>query len=277
MNSNISFEISFEELRNRLLVPYYKYLPSVYDQVYELGGKTAIEKFGKDPKPFRETLDKFEEKEFKKIIKECAIRSSSSHLRFDQFIIRDYIGCLIAIIQVDLEYPGFIKQFPEAQEYLMAINRYNQNQVIWKFEKIYNDTIKSFNRYSGNSDLKYVKSLFEFDDKDLKITNSYNDIRFDDYISLNFKKYWKMEDDEIHDYLLTNYVYQETLLPQDYRLIICSCCTEYEMEGYKDLDKNDMEWVDIYFENNDKILGKILKDINKVRPEIMKKVNLTLT
>jgi hypothetical protein len=48
-----------------LLYPEFKVSP--YDKIYELG-KTAVERFGNDPKTFKKTLGKYKPKNFKETI-----------------------------------------------------------------------------------------------------------------------------------------------------------------------------------------------------------------
>ena len=182
------------DITGRLGFDFLRYEPSRYDQIYEIG-KTAIEKFGKDPSTFRETLDKFTPRNFRERIKENAKLSPSSYLRFDFYIVGEYVNCLIAILQVDLEYPGFIKNFPEALTYLEDVNGYNSRRVAYEFEEIFNKTIKPFNRYSGKSDYVYVKTLFEIPDEEKRRYDK-PEIRFDDFISTGFSEFWKSGNDE---------------------------------------------------------------------------------
>jgi hypothetical protein len=165
-----------------------RFKASPYDKIYELG-KTAVERFGNDPKTFKKTLGKYKPKNFKEMIKEKAKETPSGSLRFDSWEIREYMNCLTAILQVDLECPGFIKNFPEAIDYLKAVNGSNTNQIIFGFEEIYNKTLNIFNRYSGKSDFKYVKTLFEIPDQEKKRRYDEHEVRFDDYISLKFQEF----------------------------------------------------------------------------------------
>lgn len=232
-----------------------------YSGVWVLG-KSAVEKFGEDPIKFKKILSKYKSENFKKRIRSQVKLFSSNELIFDSFCIYEYIECLIAILQVDLERPGFIKNFPEHAENIRALSRDNKAKVTHKFEKIYNETIEKYNRYSGKNDFKYVKSLFEI--KDL-------DIRVDDYISREFQRLWKLENPEIRFYLSQNYIYQETLLPKDYKEIVTYFDNKYEMED------NNLKWIDLYFENLEKILKEVHEDIENITPVMMKKINLTLT
>ena len=93
----------------------------------------------------------------------------------------------------------------------------------------------------------------------------------DDYISQEFQRLWKLKDPEIHFYLSQNYIYQETLLPKDYKEIVTYFDNEYKMRD------NDLRWIDLYFENLEKILKEVHEDIENITPVIMKKINLTLT
>ncbi len=251
-----------------------RFKSSPYDQIYELG-KTAVEKFGKDPSTFKKTLGKFKARTFKEKIREEAKHLPACSLRFDSWEVREYINCLIAIIQVDLECPGFIQNFPEAIDYLKAVNGSNVNQIIYEFEDIYDKTINIFNRYSGKSDFKYVKTLFEISDK--KESRRYNEkeARFDDYISVGFLSFWKSGDEEKIDYLKKHYIYQDTLLPEDYQDLIHY--TRVITSGEIDLERGDLRWVDLYFEHFDEILESAYKDIHSMTPLQMKKINLTLT
>ena len=250
---------------------YSRFKVSPYDKIYELG-KTAIERFGNDPKTFKKTLGKYKPKNFKEMIKEIAKEAPSSFLRFDSWKIREYMNCLTAILQVDLECPGFIKNFPEAIDYLKAVNGGNTNQIVFGFEELYNKTLKMFNRYSGKSDFKYVKALFEIPDQE----GRRYDERFDDYISLKFLEFWKSEDEEKKEYLRKHYIYQETLLPEDYQNMIRYIGVPGK-EITEDLETGDMKWVDLYFEHQDQIIEVAYKDIHNIAPFIMKKINLTLT
>jgi len=243
---------------------------SPYDKIYELG-KTAVEKFGNDPKIFKKTLGKYKPKNFKEMIKEKAKETPSGSLRFDSWEIREYMNCLTAILQVDLECPGFIKNFPEAIDYLKAVNGSNTNQVVFGFEKLYDKTLKIFNRYSGKSDFKYVKALFEIPDQEKK-----RKVRFDDYISLKFKEFWKSGDEEKKEYLRKHYIYQETLLPIDYQNMIRYIGVPGK-EAIEGLETGDMKWVDLYFEHIDQIIEAAYENIHYITPLIMKKINLTLT
>jgi hypothetical protein len=251
-----------------------RFKASPYDKIYELG-KTAVERFGNDPKTFRETLKKFEPKKFRKIIKEVAKQSPSCSLRFKSWCIREYLNCLTAILQVDFECPGFIKNFPEALNYLRSVNGCNTNLIVFDFEELYNKTITPFNRYSGKSDFKYVKKLFEIPDEDKNRRYDERDPRFDDYISVWFLKFWKSENEEQRDYLKKHYIYQETLLPEDYQNLISY--SGILKKGEVDLEKGDLRWVDLYFERIDEIIESVHKDIDSITPLTMKKINLTLT
>ena len=246
---------------------------SPYDCVVELG-RTAIERFGKDPKKFKETLKKFKPKEFIKRSKEEATRLPAQSLSFNSWSIREYINCLTAILQVDLECPGFIQNFPEAIEYLEAVNENNIHHITYKFEKMYEEVAKTFNRYSGKSDFKYVTELFEIT-KEKESCRYDEKMRFDDYISLHFLEYWKSGDEEKVGYLKKYYIHHETLLPKDYQDLI----------KYLGILKNDDErpedgdlgWVDLYFENIDRIIEELNKDIRFIPPIYTKMINLTLT
>ena len=255
-----------------LLYPGFKASP--YDKIYELG-KTAVERFGNDPKTFKKTLGKYKPKNFKEMIKEKAKETPSGSLRFDSWEIREYMNCLTAILQVDLECPGFIKNFPEAIDYLKAVNGSNTNQVVFGFEELYDKTLKIFNRYSGKSDFKYVKTLFEIPDQEKKRRYDEKEVRFDDYISVGFLGFWKSGDEEKIDYLKKHYIYQDTLLPEDYQDLIryIGVITSGEI----DLERGDLRGVDLYFEHIDEILESAYKDIHNMTPLQMKKINLTLT
>lgn len=246
---------------------------SPYDCVVELG-RTAVERFGNDPKKFKETLKKFKPKEFLKRSKEEATYLPARSLSFNSWSIHEYINCLIAILQVDLECPGFIQNFPEAIEYLKAVNENNVHLITYKFEDMYEEVAKTFNRYSGKSDFKYVTELFGIP-KEKESCRYEEKIRFDDYISLHFLEYWKSGDEEKVGYLKKYYIHHETLLPKDYQDLI----------RYLGILKNDDErledgalgWVDIYFENIDRIIEKLDKDIRALPPIYTKMINLTLT
>ena len=246
---------------------------SPYDCVVELG-RTAVERFGNDPKKFRETLKKFKPKEFLKRSKEEAIHLSAKSLNFDSRSIWEYINCLTAILQVDLECPGFIQNFPEAIEYLRAVNGNNVHHFIYKFEEMYEEVAKTFNRYSGKSDFKYVTKLFEIP-KEKESCRYEEKIRFDDYISLHFLEYWKSGDEEKVEYLKKYYIHHETLLPKDYQDIIRHLGI---IKNYDESPEDGaLEWVDIYFENIDRIIEKLNKDIRALPPIYTKMINLTLT
>lgn len=248
---------------------------SPYDQVYELG-KTAIEKFGKDPSVFRETLDEYKPRSFVRKIREMAKETPSSWLRFNSSYVREYINCLTAILQVDLECPGFIDNFPEAINYLKVINEGELRRIVYGFEKLYDKSIDGFNRYSGISDIKYVKDLFEIPDKKEKRRYDEHEIRFDDDISINFLRFWNNRSNEQEDYLRKYYIYPETLLPEDYRdLVYCSNIFN-NPENVK-LEKGDLGWVDIYFEHLDEIRKEVYSNIYNLSPSLLRKINLTLT
>ena len=274
MLSKYSYIVDKLGLDFDLLYPRFKASP--YDKIYELG-KTAVERFGNDPKTFEKTLEKYNKpKNFKEMIKEKAKETPSGSLRFDSWEIREYMNCLTAILQVDLECPGFIKNFPEAIDYLKAVNESNTNQIVFGFEELYNKTLKIFNRYSGKSDFKYVKTLFEIPDQEKKRRCDEHEVRFDDYISLKFQEFWKSGDEEKKEYLRKHYIYQETLLPEDYQNMIRYIGVPGE-EVTEDLETGDMKWVDLYFEHIDQILESAYKDIHTITPLMMKKINLTLT
>ena len=274
MLSKYSYIVDKLGLDFDLLYPRFKASP--YDKIYELG-KTAVERFGNDPKTFKKTLEKYNKpKNFKEMIKEKAKETPSGSLRFDSWEIREYMNCLTAILQVDLECPGFIKNFPEAIDYLKAVNESNTNQIVFGFEELYNKTLKIFNRYSGKSDFKYVKTLFEIPDQEKKRRCDEHEVRFDDYISLKFQEFWKSGDEEKKEYLRKHYIYQETLLPEDYQNMIRYIGVPGE-EVTEDLETGDMKWVDLYFEHIDQILEAAYKDIHTITPLMMKKINLTLT
>jgi hypothetical protein len=251
-----------------------RFKASPYDKIYELG-KTAVERFGNDPNTFRKTLEKYKPKNFKETIKEKAKEFPSDSLRFDSWEIREYMNCLTAILQVDLECPGFIKNFPEAIDYLRAVNESNTNRIVFEFEEIYDKTLKIFNRYSGKSDFKYIKALFEIPDLEKKKRYDEHEIRFDDYISLKFLEFWKSGDEEKINYLKKHYIYQDTLLPEDYQDLIQY--TGVITSGEINLEGGDLRWVDLYFEHIDIILEAAYKDIHNMTPLLMKKINLTLT
>lgn len=246
---------------------------SPYDCVVELG-RTAVERFGKDPKKFRETLKKFKPKEFLKRSKEKATHLPARSLSFNSWSIQEYINCLIAILQVDLECPGFIQNFPEAIEYLRAVNENNVYHITYKFEEMYEEVAKTFNRYSGESDFKYVTELFEIP-KEKGNRRYEKEIRFDDYISLHFLEYWKSGDEEKVGYLKKYYIHHETLLPTDYQNLI------RRLDILKDDDERPEDgalgWVDIYFENIDRIIEKLNRNIRDFPPIYTKMINLTLT
>jgi hypothetical protein len=241
---------------------------SPYDSVVELG-KTAVERFGDDPKKFRETLEKYKPKEFLKRLKEEAIYLPSRLLSFRTWSIQEYINCLIAILQVDLECPGFIQNFPEAIEYMRAVNGNNVHLFTYKFERMHEEVAKTFNRYSRESDFMYVTKLFEIPEKGVK------EVRFDDYISLHFLEYWKSGDEEKVGYLKEYYIHHETLLPKDYQDIIRYLgILKSDNETPKD---GDLGWVDLYFENIDRIIEGLNKNIRDLPPVYTKMINLTLT
>lgn len=247
---------------------------SKFDEVYEvgLGGGTAIERFGKDPKPFQEVLDEFREDNFIEKTKRKAMKMPSRLLKFNSYCLKNYFNCLTAIIQVDLESPGFISQFPGIKEYLIALNGNYTHSIIYRFESLYDSVVESFNRYSGETDLEYVRSLIGILDKDLK-KDKYEKYRVDDYVCLRFKDLWKQNNEELHDYLSINYVYKGFLYPKDYREILL----ETEVIGNSSLEDSDIRWVDVYFENEEKILEEVSGNIEKYKPEFLKKINLTQT
>jgi hypothetical protein len=256
---------------NKLLGVEFKTSP--YDCVVELE-RTAIERFGNDPKKFRETLKKFKPKEFLKRSKEEATCLPAQSLSFDSWSIREYINCLVAILQVDLECPGFIQNFPEAIEYLRAVNGNNVHYIIYKFEEMYEEVANTFNRYSRKSDVKYVTELFEIP----KVREScrYDEkIRFDDYISLHFLEYWKSGDEEKVGYLKKYYIYHETLLPKDYQSLINYL--GILKSGDESPEDGALGWVDLYFENIDRIIEELNKNIRVLPPVYTKMINLTLT
>ena len=232
-----------------------------YSEIWELG-KSAVEKFGEDPIKFKKILSRYKSDNFKKRIKSQIKLLSANEFRFNSLYICEYIECLIAILQVDLERPGFIKNFPDHAENIRSLSRGYKATVTSKFEKIYDEIIEEYNRYSGKNDFEYVKSLFEIEDLS---------VRVDDYISQEFQRLWKLKDPEIHFYLSQNYIYQETLLPKDYKEIVTYFDNEYKMRD------NDLRWIDLYFENLEKILKEVHEDIENITPVIMKKINLTLT
>ena len=250
-----------------------KFKTSPYDCVVELG-RTAVERFGNDPKKFKETLKKFKPKEFLKRSREEATHLSAQSLSFDSWDIREYMNCLVAILQVDFECPGFIQNFPEAIEYLKAVNENNVHLIAYKFEKMYEKMVKTFNRYSGKSDFKYVMELFEIP-KEKESCRYDEKIRFDDYISLHFLEYWKSGDEKKVGYLKKYYIHHEILLPKDYQDLI----------EYLGILKSDDErpedgalgWVDLYFENIDHIIEVLNKKIRALSPVYTKMINLTLT
>ena len=254
-----------------------RFKASPYDCVVDLG-RTAVERFGNDPKKFRETLKKYKPKEFIKRSKEEATRFPARSLSFDSWDIREYINCLVAILQVDLECPGFIQNFPEAIEYLKAVNGNNVHHITYKFEKMYEGMIKTFNRYSGKSDFMYVTKLFEIpkEEKSCRYDCRYDEkIRFDDYISLHFLEYWNSGDEEKVRYLKKYYIHQETLLPKDYQDIINYLRI---LNGDDEMPEDgDLGWVDLYFENIDHIIEVLNKDIRTLPPVYTKMINLTLT
>jgi len=250
-----------------------KFKISPYDCVVELG-RTAVEKFGNDPKKFRETLKKYKPKEFIKRSREEATHLPARSLSFNSWSIWEYTNCLVAILQVDLECPGFIQNFPEAIEYLKAVNENNVHHITYKFEKMYEKVAKTFNRYSGKSDIKYVTELFEIP-KEEKSCRYDEKIRFDDYISLHFLEYWKSGDEEKVGYLKKYYIHHETLLPKDYQdLIRYLGILESDDEMPED---GALGWVDLYFENIDRIIEVLNKDIRVLPPIYTKMINLTLT
>lgn len=242
-----------------------------YSKIYSLK-ESAVKKFGKDVKSFKETLSKYKPKNYKESIKKNICSTCAYDLEYfnRDFDILDYIECLIAILQVDFECPGFLQNFPEFKDQFIAIKKDKVYLIEQEYKNFYDNIIKNFNRYSKKSDFSYVKKLFEIPEKEDKL-------RLDDYISVNFSKFWKSDNEEIKTYLKLYYISSDILLPKDYAFLVKSSSFDKKIISSIKLNEDDLRWVDIYFKFQDRIVKHIHDNIEYKTPDYMKMINLTLT
>ena len=237
--------------------------PGIYDL-----GIPAIERFGTDVEAFKEAIKKYSPESSKrtseKLIKDMPSslfygRYTGNYLELANYTL--YRDTLIKIVQVNLETPGFIKNFPEAIEYMDDRDDY------WKLKNKFRDStngvIENYNRFSGKYDKKFVLKTFgESEDKDM---------RFDDWVAVNFKEHWESGDKTKRGYLKKYYLYPETLLPKDYTEIL----DEARMET-KDINVESLDIVDLYFSEIDNVVENLKKNVRIFKPSILRKLNSTL-
>jgi len=253
-----------------VFIPGFEEYSHKYSKIYSLKD-SAVKKFGKDVKSFKETLSEYKPKNYKESIKKniCSICTYNLE-HYNKADILDYIECLIAILQVDFECPGFLQNFPEFKDQFIAIKKDKVYLIEQEYKNFYDNIIKTFNRYSKKSDFSYVKKLFEIPEKEDRL-------RFDDYISVNFSKFWKSDNEEIKTYLKLYYISSDTLLPKDYAFLVKSSSFDKKIISNIKLNEEDLRWVDIYFKFQDRIVKHIHDNIEYKTPDYMKMINLTLT
>ena len=184
------------------------------------------------------------------------------------------VSIFTAIAQLDLEEPGFIDDFPEAYIYVTTPS-YNKSDLGNDLYREFDNMMKSFNRYSRKFDLKCIKNRLGIKKDDLELPESKknryrNDYyRADDYIALNIEKLVRDNQyKQVYSYLMTNFVsLKEDLMPSEYQKIIEE--SEIEVSGPDDI--NDLDWVEIFFNTQDKILETL--DPRKYKPDTLKILN----
>ena len=235
-----------------------------YSEVYDFG-RTAVERFGNSPDPFKSNLELLKGNYAIDFITKDICKNSTE--LNDRLVVptfcsafgNSYINTLIAIVQVNLEKPGFIDEFPEAKLYVsLDYKRYLIfDRYVEKFTNIY----AGYNRYSHKFDLKSIKRKFNIPDIEL---------RPDDYISSNFKMiYTKTKSPKVKDYLFENFVYQSTLMPEDFKEIL-KAVGKFEEKEVSDSNY----WIDEYFKYQKEIIENL--NVHSLSPDIMRKINLTL-
>ena len=246
-------------------------------------GKTAKEKYqGIRKEDFKEDLRKLTDKLYQlKVLKELITENTTEHLTEIIDSWSDKIGygkiyLYTILAQIDLEEPGYIEDFPIA---LNWIRRYRYDKDPYSERRdIYNEGKKyaeSYNRYSGKNDLKCIRNILGIHKGDLEIKgekNYYNENNYrpDDYISKNIHKFvLDNKNRKVYRYLLDNFsVQKEDLLPSDYCQIVTESGVKVED---KPTDQNDLDWVEIFFNYQDKIQETL--DPRKIKPSTMKLLN----
>lgn len=188
---------------------------------------------------------------------------------------KHYLYSIIA--QLDLEEPGYIDNFPDVLKFIQR-NRHEKDATvevsyIYRLGKRY---LKSYNRYSDKNDLKCIKNILGIRKEDLEIKKEgkryyeNNYYRTDDYISWNIHKFvLDNKNRKVYRYLLDNFLVQkEDLLPLDYYKIIKESGVEVED---KPTDPNDLDWIEIFFNLQDKIQETL--DPRNMKPSTMKLLN----
>jgi hypothetical protein len=235
--------------------------PGIYDL-----GIPAIERFGTDVEAFKEAIKKYSPESSKrtseKFIKDIPSslfygRYSGNYLELANYTL--YRDTLIKIVQVNLEIPGFIKNFPEAIEYIDDDNYWKLKN---KFRDSTDDVIENYNRFSGRYDKNFILKTFGAPDKD---------IRFDEWVAVNFKEHWESGDKTKRGYLKKYYLYLETLLPKDYNKILDEAGIET-----KDIDIESLDIVDFYFSEIDNLVENLKKNVRLFKPSTLRKLNSTL-
>jgi hypothetical protein len=135
--------------------------------------------------------------------------------------------------------------------------------------------IKNFNRYSRKFDLKCIKNRLGIKKDDLELPESKKDrykhdyYRADDYIALNIEKLVRDNQyKQVYSYLMANFVsLKEDLMPSEYQKILEE--SEIEVSGPDAI--NDLDWVEIFFNTQDKILETL--DPRKYKPDTLKILN----
>lgn len=225
--------------------------------------KTAVEKFGKDPEFFVESLKIIREAKYNAIRKLLYLDADGYTARYVAFEGEQReIFIYRAIRAVDLEVPGFIDNFPTLEDKVWCEpNRYELEQRDKRFSK-------SYNRYSGNHDKKWLTRKIGYKDD-----GRHDSIRFDDYVALHFLELLEgTKSPKFKRYLFDNYTYPETLLPKDYLWLMERL--EYKLED--NLDPDDTKNIDRYFYSIDEIRKDLDKKINKLWPRCMRMINSTL-
>jgi hypothetical protein len=195
---------------------------SFIGKVYDLE-HSAISKYGEDPIIFRKRFTYFTNllrKECKEILKHSKYKRLENNIGYlYSYAYSYYINTLIAIFLVDQEKPGFIKNFSEAIEYRYILNGGEEYFIKNKIENLIENILKNINRYSGRSEnLDKLKKKYNIIEKEEKK-------RADDFIAKHLKLILSKEGVD-KEKLISDYTYQNTLLPSDFQNILIEVSNE---------------------------------------------------
>ena len=254
-------------------------------KLYDIS-KSAVERFGKDPKVFIDRLEYLRKNRIKDIIPYLVSNDTKSikhkferrNIDFeDRFIFQ-------AIRQVSLEVPGFIDSFKSIiPEHLLFKSFYwDYDHYCYGLSEKINSFIDQYDRYTKKKDFPRLIKDLDIKDEDLTVQEdrySKHKLRVDDYIAKNLVDILatKTLDEKTRDYLVKNFSDGGDFLPKTYFNTLRHLGFFKKKDIKKDKlpkDPDSLGVIDYYFNVIDEFVKEL--DIEKVAPPVMKFVNYSI-